>query len=161
MANQQGLISWMDYSLMSQVTIFPSLSQSITFIDHYTISIIMPTLKHLSRQKSPIINTLRKENAYVAAVGYFIINLLRIKQGAKNWRVFRLYAYKKTFKKYLFQPELKAILYSQWSNFLQLTSDHSKHLRPIAVFSEIRNSKQLTIKSLIPAKECLIWNSNS
>ena len=49
----RGLTSGKAYLLMSRVTIFTGLLQSVTFTDHLTITIIMPISKHLSRKCHP------------------------------------------------------------------------------------------------------------
>ena len=103
-------------------------------------------------EMSPIINTLQKENKYATIVGDFNINLLQINERDKFDEFFDLMCTNNFFSKNnSSNPQLKAILYSHWSNVLQVTafrsreyflSNHNEqHFRPLPVLGKTRNSK--------------------
>ena len=103
-------------------------------------------------EMSPIINTLQKENKYATIVDDFNINLLQINEREKFDEFFDLMCTNIFFSKNnSSNPQLKVILYSHWSNVLQVTtfrsreyflSNHNEqHFRPLPVLGKTRNSK--------------------
>ena len=103
-------------------------------------------------EMSPIINTLQKENKYATIVGDFNINFLQINEREKYDEFLDLMCTDIFFSKNnSSNPQLKAILYSHWSNVLQVTafrsrdyylSNHNEqHFRPLPVLGKTRNSK--------------------